>query len=71
MMSAELLPVEKFYDGSDEYVWFHNRWYMPIPVAALFKARTVSDRSNIGIMGSNPARGMDVCPCFSVLCCPV
>jgi hypothetical protein len=24
-----------------------------------------------GIMGSNPARGMDVCPRLSVLCCPV
>jgi hypothetical protein len=27
--------------------------------------------SNSGIMGSNPTRGMDVCPRFSVLCCPV
>jgi hypothetical protein len=26
---------------------------------------------NTGIMGSNPARGMDVCPNFSMLCCPV
>jgi hypothetical protein len=26
---------------------------------------------NIGIAGSNPARGMDVCPRVSVLCCPV
>jgi hypothetical protein len=24
-----------------------------------------------GIVGSNPSRGMDVCPCVSVLCCPV
>jgi len=41
----------------------------PAPVAALSKARTVCDRSNTGIVGSNPAQGMDVCPRFSVLCC--
>jgi hypothetical protein len=35
------------------------------------KAHTVFDRSNTGIMDLNPAWGMDVCPCFSVLCCPV
>jgi hypothetical protein len=35
------------------------------------KAGTVYDRSNIGISGSNPAWGMDVCPRVSVLCCPV
>jgi hypothetical protein len=26
--------------------------------------------SNTRIVGSNPARGMDVCPRSSVLCCP-
>jgi hypothetical protein len=35
------------------------------------KANTVFGRSNIGIAGSNPARGMDICLRFSVLCCPV
>jgi hypothetical protein len=35
------------------------------------KARTVFDSLNTGIVVSNPARGMDVCPRFSVLCCPV
>jgi hypothetical protein len=34
-------------------------------------ARTVFDRSNTGIADSNPDRGMDVCPRFSVLRCPV
>jgi hypothetical protein len=29
------------------------------------------DRSNTGIVGSNPARGMDVYPRFSALCCPI
>jgi hypothetical protein len=29
------------------------------------------DRMVIGIVGSNPPRGMDVCPRISVLCCPV
>jgi hypothetical protein len=24
-----------------------------------------------GIVGSNPAQGMDVCLCVSALCCPV
>jgi hypothetical protein len=40
-------------------------------MAAWFNARTVFDRSNTGIAGSNPARVMDLCPRFSVLCCPV
>jgi hypothetical protein len=35
------------------------------------KACTVYDRSNIGIVGSNPDRVMDVWPRVSVLCCPV
>jgi hypothetical protein len=30
-----------------------------------------SYRSDAGIVGSNPAQGMDVCPHLSVLCCPV
>jgi hypothetical protein len=40
-------------------------------MAARSKARTVFNRSNTGIVGSNPARGMYMCPRFSVLCCPV
>jgi hypothetical protein len=44
---------------------------MPIPMAGQSKARTVLNRSNTGILVSNPARGMDVCPHFSVLCGPV
>jgi hypothetical protein len=32
-------------------------------------ACTVFGCSNSGIVGSNPTQGMDVCPCFSVLCC--
>jgi hypothetical protein len=43
----------------------------PVPMAAQPKARTIFDRSNTGIVGSNPARGIDVCPRVSVLCCPV
>jgi hypothetical protein len=42
---------------------------MPITVAALSKAWTVFARSNAGIVGSNPTRGMDVCVCvYSVFC---
>jgi hypothetical protein len=44
---------------------------LPVSVVARSKASTVFGRSNIGITGSNPARGIDVCLCFSVLCCPV
>jgi hypothetical protein len=33
-------------------------------MAARSKDRTVFGRSNIGIAGSNPAQGMDVCPRF-------
>jgi len=47
---------------------FHNQ---TVPTASQSKARTVFDRLNTGIVGSNPARGMDVCPRLSVLCCPV
>jgi len=43
----------------------------PVPVAARSKARTVFNRSNSGIVVSNPARAMDVCPCLRVLCCSV
>jgi hypothetical protein len=43
----------------------------PVSMAERSKANTVFGRSNIGIASSNPARGMDVCLCFSVLCCPV
>jgi Zn-dependent membrane protease YugP len=44
---------------------------LPVSMAARSRACTVFGRSNIGIAGSNPTRGMDVCLCFSVLCCPV
>jgi len=40
-------------------------------MASLSKARTVFDRWNTRFAGSNLARGMDVCPRFSVLWCPV
>jgi hypothetical protein len=43
---------------------------MPVSIAARSKASTVFGRSNIGIVGSNRVRGMDVYLCFSVLCCP-
>jgi len=38
----------------------------PVPVAALSKALTDLERVNSGIVGSNPAEGMGVCPDF---CC--
>jgi hypothetical protein len=45
--------------------------FLPVSIAEQSKASTVYDRSNIEIACSNPARGMDVCPRFSMLCCPV
>jgi len=44
---------------------------MPVPVAARSKTGTVFDRSNTEVASSNPTRGMNVCPRFSVLRCPV
>jgi hypothetical protein len=35
------------------------------------KAWTVFARSNTGVVGSNPTRGMDVCVSLFCLCCPV
>jgi hypothetical protein len=35
------------------------------------KARIVFDSSNTDIVDSNPARGIDVCPRFSLLYCPL
>jgi hypothetical protein len=43
----------------------------PVSMAARSKARTVFGLSNIGIVGLNLVRGMDMCPRFSVFCCPV
>jgi hypothetical protein len=49
-------------------VFIHERIYVLVRRS---KALTVFRRSNSGLVGSNPARDMDVCPRFSVLCCPV
>jgi hypothetical protein len=43
----------------------------PVSIAELSMAGTVYDRLNIGIAGSNPAWGMNVCSRVSVLCCSV
>jgi hypothetical protein len=44
---------------------------LPVPVAERSEAHTVFVHSNTGTVGSNHARGIDVCPRFSVLRCPV
>jgi hypothetical protein len=44
---------------------------VPVPMPEWCEARTVFGRWNTGLVGSNPTRGMDVCPRFSVLCYPV
>jgi hypothetical protein len=43
---------------------------LSIPVVARYKAH-ICGRLVAGIAGSNPAEGMDVCPCVYMLCCPV
>jgi hypothetical protein len=43
----------------------------PVSIAERSEASTVFGRSNVEIAGSNPARGMDMCLRFYVLCCPV
>jgi hypothetical protein len=45
--------------------------HTPVSIAERSEASTAFGRSNVEIAGSNPARGMDVCPRVSVLCCPV
>jgi len=42
-----------------------------IPMAVRSETRTVFDCLNTRIVGLNLAQGMDVCLCFSVLCCLV
>jgi hypothetical protein len=60
----------ELYSSQSLNIFIHGS-KLPVSIAARSKASTVFGRSNIGIAGSNPARGMDVCLCFSVLCCPV
>jgi hypothetical protein len=43
----------------------------PAPVAARSRTHIDLDPSNTGIVGSNTVLGIDVCPHFSVLYCPV
>jgi hypothetical protein len=43
--------------------------HSPVSIAARSKASTVFGSSNIEIACSNPARGMDVYLCLSVLSC--
>jgi hypothetical protein len=42
-----------------------------VSIAERSEASTVFGHSNVEITGLNPARGMDECLRFSVLCCPV
>jgi hypothetical protein len=44
---------------------------VPVSIAERSKAGAVYDSLNVGIAGSNPAWGMDVCQRVSVLCCTV
>jgi hypothetical protein len=53
-----------FGDGS--VLNFNDQINFPGAEAVLSKAQIVFARSNNGIVGSNPARGMDVCLRFSV-----
>jgi hypothetical protein len=52
-------------------VQFSSVQFSSVPMVARSEARAIFDCSNIWIADSNPARGVDVYPRFSVLCCPV
>jgi hypothetical protein len=45
-------------------VFTYRLLYEPITVAVLTKAKNIFARSNTGIVGSNPTRGIDVCMQF-------
>jgi hypothetical protein len=53
-----------------QMVNYINVKVLPVTVAAPSEARDVFARSNTAIVGSNPAKGMDVFSTF-ILCCPV
>jgi hypothetical protein len=69
-------PTFLTYVKTSHYIWcmqftwycvdmkLRLKWSGPIPVA-------VGSRLVAGIVGSNPAQGMDVCLCVYMLCCPV
>jgi hypothetical protein len=44
--------------------------FRPLPVAARSNGHMVLENSNTGIEGSNPTRGMDLCPLLFMLCYP-
>jgi hypothetical protein len=62
-------PVSGYYSdsrldtGKNEEIFGQG----PVPVAARSQARTVFNRSNTGIVGSNHTRGMNMCPSCVVL----
>jgi hypothetical protein len=54
------------------YLYNREHIHVPIAVAARFRACTVFDRSNTGIVGSNPTKGVDACVrlfCVCVVLC--
>jgi hypothetical protein len=59
----------KFRADNENHVFYALIYFVPIPVAARSKV-WVCGRSLAGIVGPNPARGMDV-SVVSVVCCRV
>jgi hypothetical protein len=59
--------------GCEVVDWIHQAKDKgpPVSIAERSKACTVYNCLNIEISGLNPAQGMNVCLCVSVLCCPV
>jgi hypothetical protein len=68
----EILKAEPFLIKLGVYIMFYfclpTLIRKPITVAARSKAWNVFVRSNPGIMGSNPTRGMDVCVRLFCVC---
>jgi hypothetical protein len=59
-ISERSVKIRKINSSSFRFIIVQSEM-LPVTVAALSKAWNVFARLNTGIVGSNPARGMDVC----------
>jgi hypothetical protein len=71
MFLSPWLPRKDLYENTLVILFSPNVYNTSISIAERSEASTVFGLSNVEIAGSNPARGMDVCLRFSVLCCPL
>jgi len=67
---AELFTASVFLQIFEDTKWITVTVTRSGPSGRRSEMRMVLDRSNTGIVGSDPARNMDACPRYSVFCCP-